>query len=183
MTQLELLERLEADLKSMLEDLRTQAAVLPEAALRWRPSTDRWNAMECFAHLNAFFDLYLSRIELAIHKSKARRWTPGDKINYSMMGRSDLKKANPYNGRALRAKKKYDFFQSNVNANELKRFIINAERLLRYIDQSKEIDLNRAKIARGPSGFFKYTLGNTLEWLVVHAQRHVNQVNTLLKAQ
>lgn len=176
MTQIELLERLDADLRALLEDLRSQVSVLPDEALRLRPAPDVWNAYECLAHLNVFFDLYLSKIELAIHKSKARQWAPGNRVQYSFMGRRDIKRVNPYNDKKFRTKKKYDFIQQPLNKNELKRFIINAERLLRYIEQCREVDLNRAKIGRGPSGFFKYTLGNILEWLVAHAQRHVAQV-------
>jgi hypothetical protein len=175
MTQTELLERLEADLRSMLEHLRAHVSPLPEEALRRRPAVEKWNALECFAHLNVFFDRYLSTIELAIHKSKARRWATAEQVRYTWMGKRDIQRANPYNDKQLRSKKKYDFFQQNLNQNEVKRFIINGERLLRYIEQSREIDINKAKIGRGDSGFFKYTLGNTLEWLVVHAKRHVDQ--------
>lgn len=179
MTQPELLDRLEADLRTLLDQTRTSLLNLPEEALQHRPQPQQWNAMECFAHVNVFFDRYLAPIELAIHKSKARRWSPKDKVKYTMMGRSDIARANPYNGKSFKTKKRYDFAHKPLGANEVKRFIILGERLLRNIQASREVDINRAKIGRGPSGFFSYTLGNVLEWLVVHSQRHVQQAQRL----
>ena len=55
MTQTDLLEQLESDLRKLLEIARAQFAALPEEALQVRPQPERWNANECFAHLNAHF--------------------------------------------------------------------------------------------------------------------------------
>jgi hypothetical protein len=180
MTQTALIDRLESDLRQLLETVRVQIATLPEEALLVRPVTGRWNALECFAHLNFFFDIYLSRIELSIHKAKARKWSPAQKVAYTMMGKSDIKRANPYNDKAFRTHKRYDFLKQDADKSAVKRFLINSERLLRYLQAARDIDLNKPKIGRGPSAFFSYTLGNTFEWLVLHAQRHVAQAQRLL---
>lgn len=173
MTQTELLDRLEADVRALLETVRTRIVPLDDQTLRQRPSPERWNMLECFAHLNVFSDMYLPRMELAIHKAKARRWAPAAELKYKWPGSSAIKKANPANTKARKTHKRYNFIGQELPGSTVKSFIINCEMLLRVIQASREVDLNRAKVARGKSGFFSYTLGNVLEWLVVHNQRHI----------
>ena len=82
MTQKDLLDRLENEVRELLEQARGHLAPLPADALQFHPAPEHpkarapWNIAECLAHLNAFSDDYFARIELAIHKAKARRWQP-----------------------------------------------------------------------------------------------------------
>jgi hypothetical protein len=175
MMQNELLDRLEADLRKLLEAVRSGINDKPLNALQNRPSMGAWNAMECIAHLNIFLEMYLPHIERAVHLSKARSWQQGHLVKYTWMGRRATRKADLAHFRPRKTPKKYDFFGNNLGPDVIKTFLINSERLLRNIQAAREIDINRAKIGWGPSGFFKLTLGNTLEWLVLHAQRHVLQ--------
>ncbi len=179
MTQSELLGRLETDLRNILDIIRTKIATLPEEALKVRTHQEHWNMLECFAHINIFNDMYLSRIDMAIHKGKARKWTPTPKVRYTMMGLNDIRRANPYNNKKFRTHKRYNFIHQPLSAEVVKTTIIHCERLLRSIQASKEIDLNKPMVKRGKSGFFKYTLGNILEWLVAHTQRHVDQATRI----
>jgi DinB superfamily len=175
MTQLELLNQLEIEVRKQLEIVRANFSEKALNGLQSRSEAGVWNALECFAHLNFFFDRYLPRIERAIHLSKARRWGPGDHVRYTWMGRRINKFANIANLAVRKTSKKHDFFDKFLGKETIKTFIINSERLLRNIQAAREVDLNHAKIGWGPSGFFSITLGNTLEWLVLHGQRHVNQ--------
>jgi hypothetical protein len=178
MTQHELLERLEIELRELLEIVRTRIAEKPLDALQVRREMGAWNALESIAHLNIFLEMYMPRIERAIHLSKARRWAPGTDVSYTWVGRRVNKSANLADFKPRKAVKRYDFFNKFLGKETVKTFIINSERLLRNIQAAREVDLNKAKIDWGPSGFFKLTLGNTLEWLVLHGQRHVLQAKT-----
>ncbi|MEO6040027.1 MAG: DinB family protein [Saprospiraceae bacterium] len=180
MTQNELLDHLETDLRRLLDQVRTQIVPLEEAAVQYRPDPSRWNVLECFAHLNAFAELYLPRIEAGIHKAKARKWTPADALQYTAAARRDIRRVNLANEKPRKSKKIYNFYHRPLGTEVIKTFIINCERLLRNLHLAHETDLNRPKIARGHSGFFHYTLGNTFEWLIRHAQRHLAQAQTLL---
>ena len=181
MTQNELLDQLETDLRRVLDQVRTQIVPLEEELVQYRPDSLRWNVLECFAHLNAFSELYLSRIEAGIHKAKARKWiVPANEIKYTSTARRDIRRVDSTNEQPRKSKKRYNYYQQPLGKDVVKTFIINCERLLRNLHLARETDLNRPKIGRGPSGFFKYTLGNTLEWLVRHDQRHLRQAQTLL---
>lgn len=180
MTQIELLDRLETDLRDLLEIARAQIAERPLDALQARREPGTWNALECVAHLNAFLEMYLPRLERAIHLSKARRWQPGDDIRSTWMGRRVIKFADLAYFKPRKSAKRYNFFDKFLGKEAVKTFIINSERLLRNIQAAREVDLNKAKIEWGASGFFKLTLGNTLEWLVLHGQRHIKQATDTL---
>lgn len=182
MTQNELLDQLETDLRRVLDQVRTQIVPLEDEVVQYRPDPTRWNVLEYFAHLNAFSELYLSRIEASIHKAKARKWIlPATEIVYTSSARRDIRRADPANEQPRRSKKRYNFYQQPLGKEVIKTFIINCERLLRNLHLAREVDINRPKINRGASGFFHYTLGNTFEWLVRHAQRHLAQAQTLLQ--
>lgn len=180
MQQNELLDQLETDLRRLLQQVRTQLVPLEEAVLLYRPDPLRWNVLECFAHLNAFAELYLPRIEAAIHKAKARKWKPEGEVQYTATARRDIRRADVANPTPRKTHKRYNFHRLPLGPEVIKTFIINCERLLRNLHLAREVDLNRPKIGRGASGFFHYTLGNTFEWQVRHAQRHLTQTQILL---
>lgn len=180
MTQNELLDRLETELRDLLEIVRTRLAEKPLEALQIRRDQSTWNPLECIAHLNAFLELYMPRIERAVHLSKARRWQPDGYVRYTWTGRRVINKANLTNTKASRTAKRYDFHHKQMGKEIIKTFIINSERLLRNIQAARGVDINKAKIGWGPSGFFKLTLGNIMEWLVLHGQRHVLQAKNAL---
>ncbi|GAB4493718.1 MAG: hypothetical protein OHK0019_18230 [Saprospiraceae bacterium] len=177
MTQSELLDRLELDSKKLMETVRAQMATLPPEALQVRPGEGRWNALECFAHLNAQFDYFLPRIELAMHKAKARSWAPDVDRKSNWQGRMYIKAADPLNMGKVRKKspKRVNPKYLQVRPTEVKAFLINAEMLLRLLQQAREVDLNKAKIAHFRWPHFNFLLGDLLEYLVLHAQRHTLQ--------
>ncbi len=179
--QKDLLNRLETELRDVLEIVRNQIANQSDEALQARRDLNAWNALECFAHVNVFLDMYLPRVERAIHLSKARRWQPAEKVQYTMTGRRVTKNASLANPIPRKTPKRYDFAHQPMGKEVIKTFLINSERLLRNLQAAQEVDINRAKIGWGPSGFFKLTLGNTLEYLVLHGQRHVHQAKNALK--
>lgn len=180
MAQSELLDRLESDLKKLLELVRTQFASLPLEALQVRPAQDRWTAMECFAHLNAQFDYFLPRIELAIHKAKARSWAPARERRQNWQGRRAIRAADPLNMGESRRKspKRINPKHLQVRQNEVKAFLINSEMLLRLLQQAREVDLNKAKVEHFRWPHLNFLLGDLFEYIVLHAQRHTLQAQT-----
>ncbi|MCC7506114.1 MAG: DinB family protein [Saprospiraceae bacterium] len=187
MTQKALLDRLETELRELLETVRGQIAPLPAEALLFRPAPSKpkgkeaWNIMECLAHLNAYADDYLAPIDLAIHKAKARRWTaaPDEPVRYFGRGKRAIRRANPANGKWLKSPKRYNFNAQNLSVDPVKSFIINSERLLRSIQIAREVDLNKPFIRKAHAWTGRYSLGNLLEYLVTHQRRHVQQAQLI----
>ncbi len=187
MTQKALLDRLEIEVRDMLEQARNQIAPLPSEALLYRPAPSNpkekahWNILECLAHLNAYSNDYFARIELSVHKAKARRWTadPDGELRYTGRGKRAIRRADPNNGKLYKSPKRYNFTGREFAPEVVKIFIINAERLLRLLQISREVDLNRAHVRKANAWTAQYSLGNLLEFLVVHQRRHLAQAQDL----
>lgn len=177
MTQSELLNRLEPDLKKLMEVVRARFMLLPQEALETHPSPTAWNALECFAHLNAQLDYFLPRIELAIHKAKARKWAPDSEIKHNGLGKRAVRSVDPLNMGKVRRKspKRIHPKYLKVRSNEVKAFLINCEMLLRLVQQARQVDLNKAKVKHYRWPHFQFLLGDLLEYVVLHAQRHTLQ--------
>ncbi|MFZ4635072.1 MAG: DinB family protein [Saprospiraceae bacterium] len=173
MQQSDLLDGLEADLRRLLEHTRSDWSALTTEALNTRPSPEKWTKTETLAHLNAFWNAYLPAIELAIHKGKARRWTPSGPVQYTARGKRALMRADSTNGKKCKTAKRYNYFQKTTPPSPLKSFIIGAEKLQRLLQLAKVVDLNKTTVPKAHSWFGHYTLGNLLEWLVRHAEKHL----------
>ena len=181
MTQEILLTHLETDLRAVLEVVRTKFATLPMDALIRRNSPESWNILECFAHLNAYSDYYLSHIERCIHKAKARRWNPAPEFESTWFGRYSVNYVDPKHPKLRKRKtsKRFNFLNKPVADDEVKRFIINTERLLRYLQMAHSVDLNKPSVPVAQFKLLKLNLGDLLNFLVLHTERHVGQaINT-----
>ncbi len=170
-TQTALLDQLETDLRILLENLRREIVPLDNAALTQRADPKSWTILEGLAHLNALLDYYLPRLELARHKALARRWAPVKPLRYTGRGRRMLRKADPANPKRYRSGKVFNFMGQPLERTEIKTCIIQLERLLRQVQISRAVDLNRPTIRKAKSWFGSYTPGNLMAWLVVLGKR------------
>lgn len=184
MTQNALLDRLEAELRDLLEQVRSKIAKLPEEALKVRKTPENWNILECFAHLNAYTDHYMSHIERSIHKAKARRWSTAPTFHSTWFGRYSVAYVDPANLGAKKKRKspkRFNYWQKDLHANEVRRFIISTEMLLRNIGLAREIDLNKPEIPLAQFKLLKMNLGDMFEFLVTHNRRHVLQALSIVE--
>ena len=181
MTQQDLLIHLEAELRTALLEIRTRFAPLDQEALRMRPNPDTWNILECLAHLNQYADDYIPGINRAIHRAKARRWAPVETLHYTTRGRLLLRRADPGRTKIYKAGKRYNFGHQPIEPEVIKSLIIKCEQLLRILQSAKDVDLNRPSVEKVNSWFGSYSLGNLLEFIVLHQRRHLHQAAILLE--
>lgn len=176
MSQSELLDHLEESLQQLLKEVREHFSNTSLTDLKHRPSAEQWSALDCFAHLNAQFEGYLSRIELALHKAKARKWTPVPDRRSNWLGNNAIRKADPSNNKPAKSHKSINPLKKlPVRDTELKAFLINAEMLLRLLRQAREVDINNATVKPLRWSLYRFRLGDLLEYLVLHARRHFLQ--------
>ena len=176
MTQQDLLHKLEVELQASLDEIRDLVAKSSTDALRRRPRPDAWNTLEHFAHLNRYADDYIPEINRAIHRAKARCWMPNGSIRYTTRGKRLLRRGEPVSAKMFKTSKRYNFNQQPVEQEVVKSLLIKYEQLLRALQAAKEIDINRPMVEKAGAWFGRYTLGNILEFLVLHSRRHLKQV-------
>ncbi len=173
MTSSELLDYVERTLRQALTAVRTHLAGQSLETLRQRPHPNAWNALECLAHLNTYTRDYLPPMRRALHLAKARQWTPVPEVRYTAAGRRLLRRTDT--SRAFKSKRRYDCFAQSLDKDTLKSFLIYTEQLLRVVQEARQVNLNRCRVACPGCWLRRYSMGNLLEFFARHTERHIAQ--------
>ncbi|OBX25137.1 DinB family protein [Gelidibacter algens] len=142
---------------------------------------DSWSILECFEHLNLYGDFYIPELKSRIENSKslpnvnfksgiignyfAKMMLPKDKLNKM----KTLKDKNPIG--------------SQLDRTTIARFIRQQEEMLKLLDTSRHIDLNKTKTAISISKLIKLKLGDTFRFVIYHNERHMAQANKVLDSK
>lgn len=160
-----------AELKSRLTQLRRQ----PLEVLNKKADSVSWSALECIEHLNLYGDFYLPEIENRI--MSATKIKEG-KFKSGVWGGYFVRLMKPgKNGAIKKMKSPTDKQPASSGLTELTldRFSKQLDRLEDLIKRSAFVDLAKTKTAISLTKLIRLRLGDTLQFVVYHAQRHINQ--------
>ncbi|HEX6532978.1 MAG TPA: DinB family protein [Gemmatimonadaceae bacterium] len=179
-TELAHLERLRARLDE--NDAATTALTtgLTPAQLLWRPAPDRWGIADCFEHLIATGAAYLPRVSAALAASPAHA-TPDAEREYrpTWFGRMFVRASAP-GGRPIRTRG--PFIPPPAAADAPARFLAQQATLRELLASAAGHDLRAIRIRSPLSRLLTLRLGECLELLVVHEQRHIQQAERVREA-
>lgn len=141
-----------------------------------------WSAAQCLEHLNRYGLYYLPAIQqqLANHTGINKDGT----FTSTWLGNYFTKMMDPKTG-----SKKYKAFKDYIPPMELDahtiiaEFINQQEELLAIIRKSRQIDLNKIKVPVSIAKFIKLKLGDVLQFIIAHNERHMQQANNSLQQQ
>jgi hypothetical protein len=153
--------------------LAEQWKQLPAVTLNARATPTSWSMLECLEHLNLYGDFYLPELQKRLDKAPAvnqRTFKSGILGNYFAM--SMLPKAKLNRMKTFASK---DPSGSQLNASAIDRFIGQQITLLKMLELSKSIDLNRTKTSISISSWLKLKIGDTLRFVIYHNERHMQQ--------
>ncbi|MFJ1366262.1 DinB family protein [Capnocytophaga canimorsus] len=151
-----------------------------ETELNHSPSDDTWNILECIEHLNLYGNFYLPEIASCIAKadeSNRNLFKSGFLGNYFVKliqpkpQLNKMKTATKMNPKGRRLTK-----------NCLQVFIRQQNQLLDLLQKAHTTDLTQLKTKISISRFLRLRLGDTLQFMVYHNQRHMKQVQDILEA-
>ncbi|MFN4079604.1 MAG: hypothetical protein ACK4NS_01785 [Saprospiraceae bacterium] len=170
------IEQIEDCLRALIQEAREAPFWSNADFLNSRCAPKAWTPAEIAAHTNATLETYIPRIELAVHKAKARGWRAGGEMRYSARGRRLLRRVAPDASKRYKSPKAFNFFEKKISPAQGKALLINAERLLRALQMAREVDCSRASVRKAHSWRGRYLLGELLEWLTLHARKHFDQI-------
>lgn len=176
-----LIASLEKDVQEILNSAK-HLRTLQSIDIKTRPDEKSWSVAEVIAHLNFYCAHYLPLIDQqlkTVSPSQKNTFKSGWLGNYFtkiMKPRADLsipsKMKSPTN--AIPSKE--------VDASKaLLDFIAYQEQLIELLNKSKEVDLQRIKIATSLSKLIKLSLGDTFRFFIAHQQRHFVQISRTLE--
>lgn len=176
MTPTAFLADLTAATHALQRTVQTQLAPLGPAALNRRPAPTAWSAFECLEHLNRYARHYLPALQTALATAPAPTAPTAEAaVGYSWLGRKSVAMMRPANAKKQAALARLNPAGSPLDHRVLAEFGQHQTQLLALLAQAAGADLNRKAV---PVEFFrllKLRLGEALEFVVVHEQRHVAQ--------
>lgn len=175
----QLLSTLQDNVQSIITDVENEFVSLDESVLNYKPTTASWSILECFEHLNRYNRFYNAKFREAIDGSSRH----ADDVRSNWIGRKFIAMMHPDNKKKIKTVKNMNPTigqQSKLTRSTVEEFLKHQHELLRILDAAKRADLNRSNI---PVEFFrmiKMRLGDALQFVIVHQQRHLIQARTVL---
>lgn len=151
-----------------------------------KPTPERWSAAECLEHLNRYGDFYLPAIESAIARA-AGRYPPREKYRSSWLGNSFAKsmRLNEHQEvvRGMNSPKDKNPNQSGLRNDVLLSFMDQQESYLRLIEAARSLDVSAVRVPISIARFVRLKLGDILQVVIYHNQRHMEQAKRAIKGQ
>jgi hypothetical protein len=147
-------------------------AALNTAQLNWKESPGKWSILECVEHLNRYNSYYIQEIENNFTLSNQH---VDRELISTWIGQKSIAMMNPLNRKKQKTFRKMNPLNSSLSADVFKKFISDQQRLKARLEELSQID-GIAKVVR--LEFFKLlkmTIPESLEFLIVHQQRHMIQ--------
>ncbi len=166
------LDVLESRVENHLQDAVKIFQNEPDAVLLQPAPDGGWSIAQCLDHLNGYGHFYLPEIEKNLNQSSANTPT----FTSTWLGTYFTRMMEPSTGT-----KKYKAFKNHVpppNLNAaavMAEFIQQQETLLQYLKQARAANLDVIKIPLSITKWIKLKLGDVLQFLIAHNERHVQQ--------
>lgn len=141
--------------------------------LNQKPDPESWSILECLEHLNRYSRYYNPALTKAI--SRYPGGNHEQTISYTWLGKKSLEMVRPENGKKSRTVKHMNPNNSQLGRQTLEEFLDHQTELLQLLDKAKGANLKKKAI---PVEFFrllKLRIGETLEFVVLHQERHMQQ--------
>lgn len=146
-----------------------------------RPAADQgWSISQCLTHLNSYGDYYLPKIEAIVFENESDsiyNYVPGWLGTY-FVNMMDAKKSD----KKYKAAKQHLPLEADPK-EAVALFIHQKERLLKCLQQAKGVDLGKERIPVSIQKLVKLKLGDVLSFLVMHDERHMQQMERISNEQ
>lgn len=179
-----LLDNLERITTRNLDFVRKKLVHLGDNQLKWTIKSEDWCINEVLAHLNKYTSYYHGVFKERIELTKFKE--PKEYFTSSPLGKSawkSMKLGNANNiKRKFRAPKSFNprIEKKIMTGNEINLFIESQEELLKIINDSRNVNLRRVKVPISISRIIKFRLGDALQFVIYHNERHLQQVLNIL---
>lgn len=175
------IENIQSECKKVLFIVDENFSELSQNQLSWKPSPKRWSVGECFLHLMNVNDYYLKiYIEYSGKNSNGNN-SKHFPFKNSFMGKQVIKFVKPEAKLKTKTSKYYDPHTTSVPADTIENFLEQHKNFMHLLEELKNIDLQKIKIVSPFSNFIKYNLGDSMEMIVSHDQRHLLQAKNVMK--
>lgn len=175
MTSHQLLRELTGTVSEMIENVQENFLPLSDRQLGFKPDPSSWSILQCFEHLNRYNRFYNAEIKKRIDSGES----VDQELRSTWIGKKSVAAMHPDNRKKQRTLRHLNPQQINPDRSVVDEFLGHQKELLDLLDRAKASNLNNVKI---PVEFFrllKMNLGDALQFLIVHQQRHFLQMSRI----
>jgi hypothetical protein len=153
---------------------------LSETQLLWQPAPEKWSIAHCLDHLVVTNRLYFGQIEEALAEAPTAE-RAGLQYQPSLFGRLFIYASGPRSRMRIRA---FRMFQppEEAHPDAPERFRTQQATLVALIDRARDFDMQAVKVRSPVSPLLSLRLGEALEMLLAHEQRHLDQASRVRAA-
>jgi uncharacterized damage-inducible protein DinB len=169
-----LLDSLESQVERQLSEVIQLFQNETESFLNQPAPDGGWSIAQCLEHLNSYGHYYLPLIGQGLNDRP--KTDAAETFTSTWLGSYMTRIINPKTGR-----KKYRAFKAHIPALSLEahsvvsEFIDQQETLLTYLRLSRQADLNAIRLPISISRWVQLRLGDVLQFLIAHQERHLLQ--------
>ncbi|HEX5966076.1 MAG TPA: DinB family protein [Pyrinomonadaceae bacterium] len=156
-------------------DARKVFGALTKEQLNWKPSAERWSVAQCFDHLMTTNSGYLPIIDDILKGQKQSSVWQKLPFLPSLWGKMLIKSLDPSQTRKMKAPKRFEPSQSDVNGSIINDFASQQQLLIEKIKATSNLELERIVITSPAASFISYSLMDAYRIIVVHERRHFQQ--------
>ena len=171
---------LQFTLEKQISILKTELLPLT-AELLSRPRSDGgWSIAQCIQHLNTYADHYIPLIEKKLNDQPQ---SVQQEVVQGWLGSYFIKMMDPENTSKYKAAKKHRPGRASDGHREILKLTGHLQELDKLLKGHPGADCNKIRISTSIIGFVKLRLGDTLEFILMHNHRHLNQALNNLKEE
>lgn len=177
------------ELREYARQVRAQTAEIralfgghDEAALYWRPDPTQWSIAQHVSHLTLATRSWLSAIDAAVERTRARGFTGPGPYRHGGLGNLVVRMMEPPSRLRFRAGGELDPGEPGPAAAVLADFLGAQLELERSIVRANGVDLGRPRVRLPFVKGIRLTAGQTYRLILAHNRRHLWHIWRLERA-
>ena len=179
MTNQTLITNLIQNVENIISTVDNKFKPLTINQLNKKEHVDKWSILECLEHLNRYHAYYNGAIKQGLAAAKST--TVNKPYKNGWFGKMSIDMMSPDNAKKQKAIAKFNPVGSQLTKETMTTFLAYQQELLTLLEQAKGKNINQRKV---PVEFFKLMkmkIGDALDFVVTHEQRHILQAQAVLK--
>ena len=171
-------------LRDELQKQRTMAEALLKGQsseqLLWKPNDDTWCVAQIVEHMRNLNDKYLIGVSEVIRERRHKETTPQE-YSPNGIGRRVIQAVGPDGNANLPVPKKFRPQMDSLPRDVTTLFLDQLAAVDEIINESVGVNLRKSKVSSPVSRMLRFQLGDVFKIILVHNDRHLRQVDRLMR--
>ncbi|MBK6729913.1 MAG: DinB family protein [Bacteroidetes bacterium] len=175
------LEELKTVIDSVSLEVKNTFSNLSSEQLNRKPSPESWSIGQVLDHMiviNESYHIVVQNVRNGFYKAG---WLGNRKMITDFWFNMIYKSIHPDNRKKSKTQTIWEPSESDVDADIVKQFLDQQERLKKLMDDSNDLVLSNTVIHSPAAKLITYTIGDAFKIIAAHEQRHLIQAKEVLK--